>query len=322
MEATNGVPALSRFYKLPRELRDIIYDLLWTKSRRMEGECALGAICAFYRPGQPNQFSKDASQALPQWLVTSKQILQEGLDQFRRNSTWHVVDVLCLSKPIIYMPPLMHPRNAQALVVWLPPIYEDYNPAGLPHGMRRKWELEPRITRALHHLWTSISVDDTVHLKKLWVRTRLAYREWKNVHRTYVLYRAHKEDKYDRKVHLNHGWWRSFGDADGDKDDGCPYNSANHSPEVFDFSGLEPPDRFCRALSTFSLEFKELESRPCQPGSAAIVRIATEVKRLGERLLGTDVEMNEFIYEMDSLWREKGSVRSFVFKRATGHVDH
>ncbi|OAG00397.1 uncharacterized protein CC84DRAFT_1221907 [Paraphaeosphaeria sporulosa] len=167
----------------------------------MRGEYRLADVGGFYHCGR-EVVDNHNLQALPQWLLSSKQILQESLDRIRRNSTWYVFGPKCLDNPFTRLPPLMHLRNAQDLVVLLADIYNDYNPAGLPYGMRRIWGIDPRTTHALHPLWLSLLAD--ANLQSLCIDTFLGYREWSNVSNICVLYRA-QEVEPDEDVYFDDG---------------------------------------------------------------------------------------------------------------------
>jgi hypothetical protein len=82
-----------RFLELPREIRDMIYDYIWT---------AVGAIklCngnRIYTITYRTSHWKSARGlrilgGSSKWLMTNKQIMEEGLLQLRRHAVWHIND--------------------------------------------------------------------------------------------------------------------------------------------------------------------------------------------------------------------------------------
>ena len=71
---------------LPRELRDQIYDSLWTTTPKicLLDKPSMGRILACYKS------LLTPETALPLWLLTNKQILSEGTSQMIRHGTWIV----------------------------------------------------------------------------------------------------------------------------------------------------------------------------------------------------------------------------------------
>ncbi|KAG9204348.1 hypothetical protein G6514_001422 [Epicoccum nigrum] len=84
---------ISQFLELPREIRDMIYDYIWT---------AIGAIklCHGNRiytiTYQTSHWESTQGLSIPKrnemWLMTNKQIMKEGLWQLRRHAVWHIND--------------------------------------------------------------------------------------------------------------------------------------------------------------------------------------------------------------------------------------
>lgn len=74
------------FLSLPRELRDQIYDSLWTSTPKISllDHPSMGRIIASYKS------LPTPETALPSWLLTSKQVLSEGTEQMIRHGTWIV----------------------------------------------------------------------------------------------------------------------------------------------------------------------------------------------------------------------------------------
>lgn len=85
----------TRFTELPRELRDLVYHHLWQSKPRLDFEGRREDI--FYAKYTPQPVARRSDQhrdrderslptGLPQWLRTSKMILEEGLEAFNRNA--------------------------------------------------------------------------------------------------------------------------------------------------------------------------------------------------------------------------------------------
>lgn len=74
------------FLELPRELRDQIYDCLWTSTPKISllDHPSMGRIVACYKSHPTPE------TLLPTWLLTNKQILTEATDQMIRHGTWIV----------------------------------------------------------------------------------------------------------------------------------------------------------------------------------------------------------------------------------------
>jgi hypothetical protein len=74
------------FLDLPRELRDQIYDSLWTSTPKVSllDNPSMGRIVACYKS------LLTPETALPTWLLTNKQVLDEGTEQMIRHGTWIV----------------------------------------------------------------------------------------------------------------------------------------------------------------------------------------------------------------------------------------
>lgn len=74
------------FLDLPRELRDNVYDILWTQTPKITllDHPSMGRIVACYKS------LLTPETALPTWLITNKQILSEATEQMTRHGTWIV----------------------------------------------------------------------------------------------------------------------------------------------------------------------------------------------------------------------------------------
>lgn len=86
------------FLKLPRELRDRIYSLVWGDEKNVVVEVRDSTLVVQYRPkGNPVRIREvgvwdDQEDRWPTtlagsaWLFTCKQLLQEGLEEFQRKA--------------------------------------------------------------------------------------------------------------------------------------------------------------------------------------------------------------------------------------------
>lgn len=72
------------FLELPQELRDQIYDALWTATPKISlvNNPSMGRIVACYKS------IITPETALPTWLLTNKQVLHEATQQMIRYGTW------------------------------------------------------------------------------------------------------------------------------------------------------------------------------------------------------------------------------------------
>lgn len=90
---------ISQFLELPREIRGMIYDYIWT---------AIGAINLCYGNRvytityRTSHWESIRGLTTPSgnavWLLTNKQIMHEGLLQLRREATWHIDWINYLSR--------------------------------------------------------------------------------------------------------------------------------------------------------------------------------------------------------------------------------
>lgn len=74
------------FFSLPRELRDQIYDSLWTltpKISLLDHSSQGRIVCSYKSLSTPETL-------LPTWLLANKQILAEATEQMIRHGTWIV----------------------------------------------------------------------------------------------------------------------------------------------------------------------------------------------------------------------------------------
>lgn len=84
---------VSRFLGLPREIRDMIYDYIWTATGAIKLCYGDRIYTITYRTSyweDTQKLSIPGSNAM--WLMTNKQIMQEGLLQLRRHAVWHIND--------------------------------------------------------------------------------------------------------------------------------------------------------------------------------------------------------------------------------------
>jgi hypothetical protein len=99
--------------KLPREVRDIIYDHLWQGTKRIEQRYKSDTYTVTYDMAcLPLERVIPAQRAA--WLLTNKQIMDEGMYQLHQKSTWHVHFLGPPAKSYNYIFPLNVPPRAAA----------------------------------------------------------------------------------------------------------------------------------------------------------------------------------------------------------------
>ncbi|KAF2792719.1 hypothetical protein K505DRAFT_362634 [Melanomma pulvis-pyrius CBS 109.77] len=107
---TENVPF--RFFHLPRELRDQIYDEVWKKHPMVTFPYRGLKLHIHYDGGHA------CSKYLPTWLLTNKSMLEEGLEQLARKSTTYwtpSINFITSTKPS----PLLVPTHIRNLNVQL-----------------------------------------------------------------------------------------------------------------------------------------------------------------------------------------------------------
>jgi hypothetical protein len=79
------------FSKLPRELRDMIYNYIWndTEAIRQHHKGRVYKV-SYRRPLWQTARHLLARRGNAQWLLTNKQVMHEGLSQLLREATWHI----------------------------------------------------------------------------------------------------------------------------------------------------------------------------------------------------------------------------------------
>lgn len=105
------------FLGLPRELRDMVYNQPWKSKNRVAAYHAptRAGILAYYNGtvldeidlttksairgsfeerDERENWRPNVAAGLPQWLLTSKQTLEEGLEHFRLEAHWNVWSVV------------------------------------------------------------------------------------------------------------------------------------------------------------------------------------------------------------------------------------
>jgi hypothetical protein len=108
--STSQSPFLS---KLPREVRDIIWDHLWQAIQRIEQRYKRNTYTVTYdMVGLP--FDRKVPAQATAWLLTNKQIMDEGMFQLHQKLTWHFHDTRQRMKPYSYIFPLNIPSRAAA----------------------------------------------------------------------------------------------------------------------------------------------------------------------------------------------------------------
>ncbi|KAF1921450.1 hypothetical protein BDU57DRAFT_526279 [Ampelomyces quisqualis] len=70
---------MATFLSLPPEIRNMVYDQLWTHSNR---------ITYYHHPTQTGIIAYYDAKRL--WICTNKQIFEEGLEQFRLKAHWNI----------------------------------------------------------------------------------------------------------------------------------------------------------------------------------------------------------------------------------------
>lgn len=81
----------THIFGIPRELRNLIYHLCWQSKdvlKVMAGPLKLLAQYNDSEHGKGFRHNKGKTTLLPLWLLTSKQILREGLERFASRATW------------------------------------------------------------------------------------------------------------------------------------------------------------------------------------------------------------------------------------------
>jgi hypothetical protein len=108
--STSQSPFLS---KLPREVRDIIWDHLWQATQRIEQRYKRNNYTVTYDMVElPSD--REVPAQLAAWLLTNKKIMDEGMFQLHQKSTWHFHDSRQRTKPYSYTFPLNIPSRAAA----------------------------------------------------------------------------------------------------------------------------------------------------------------------------------------------------------------
>jgi hypothetical protein len=94
--ASAGNPAVPRqnpltFFSLPREIRDTIYDHIWLHTPAIEQHWAGHEIPDNILVYSKEHYKEEGLRPKLTWLLTSKQMLEEGLDQLHRQAVWHPI---------------------------------------------------------------------------------------------------------------------------------------------------------------------------------------------------------------------------------------
>lgn len=132
----------SYFLDLPAELRNVVYDLLWQARNRVAARHkpsrsgilayydgmvldesdlhSVEALCGSY---EDKMWRPGPRAGLPKWLLVNKQILAEGLAQFRLKASWNLwrleprdddISIRANMKPEDF---LMSPRHAKKICI-------------------------------------------------------------------------------------------------------------------------------------------------------------------------------------------------------------
>jgi hypothetical protein len=194
-------------------------------------------------------------QALPQWLLTNKQMLAEGIKQFERRSVWCVFDPGELT-PNLAIQRLLHPATASDVIVYLHSLSIMYYLEAYPSNIMRRW-IKGRNDSldALYGLLLANDGEDGPRLRILEFRSPVRYLKLGYHPHLYSFFLALEDDESDNEEE---------GDEDGDADvapepgdavrDGYPPISTTR--DLFDLSSLEPPAELSSGIKQFHVEVR------------------------------------------------------------------
>ncbi|KAH6629774.1 hypothetical protein C7974DRAFT_454694 [Boeremia exigua] len=158
-----GTPA--SWGDLPRELRDMVYPHLWegiAPVRPATGYSRRDAFEVHY--GQFKHYDGRMS-GLPRWLLTSKQILREGLEQFNKHATWVCHANVCDKVDDQYSS-LIGPSVATNLILAITLDHKIVltNPDPMARKLKQPYQLlaslVPKLRREMRFLTLDVSLDD------------------------------------------------------------------------------------------------------------------------------------------------------------------
>lgn len=142
---------VSHFLELPREIRDMIYDYIWT---------AVGAIKLCYGERiytiSYRTSHWESARGLrvlghsSMWLMTNKQIMEEGLLQLRRHAAWHIIDGAARFESLEeseYIASILLPSSVVCLDAKEDTglYYDDFKQGNVRYAFRDRWRHLPTI---------------------------------------------------------------------------------------------------------------------------------------------------------------------------------
>ncbi|KAJ4344578.1 uncharacterized protein N0V89_012322 [Didymosphaeria variabile] len=301
---------LCRFFRCPREIRDMVYHSLWKQTPFMlvawdaeDNDKVFGRIgakiCALYDswPDIP----EGPKQPLPQWLLASKQMLAEGIKQFQDHAVWCVFTPHSLSG-VYRLQPLLHPANAKDVIVYLDSLCTVYHLEAYPADIKQKW-----ITGKKSSLETLYSLllpneDDEPRLRVLEFRAPVRYLKLDYHPHLYSFFKALEDSSEDEDE--EHGVEDQDKNEEDDEtgkssdavhDDDDPDESADG--DIFDLSCLEPPAWISDSLSEFHmrLRYKDIFKDNAELPSAAESMMYDGILKLGSAMIGQNYAFGVFV---------------------------
>ncbi|KAF9693022.1 hypothetical protein EKO04_009029 [Ascochyta lentis] len=100
--------AQPKFFDLPREIRDRVYDYIWVDTGRITQRYKSKEYMVTY-----GELSNTRALGKAEWLLVSSQMLREGLEQLHRHSRWYFASNTASPSYIDYVFPLNTPAQAR-----------------------------------------------------------------------------------------------------------------------------------------------------------------------------------------------------------------
>lgn len=205
-----------------------------------------------------------SGKALPEWLLTNKQILAEGLKQFQNRGVWCASDPAELSRDLAIQH-LLHPSMAEDLIVCLEHLFSIYHLHGYPSRLTRRWAKPKR--ESLDALYDLIMDNDGGEpcLKLLEFRStmrylRLDYHPQLNdfflgLQKACADEEA-SDDEYDTDEMDDDHIWYFYPDDAPDLNDVIhdDYPLTGLDEDLFDLSYLAPPVELCGNIQQFHVQ--------------------------------------------------------------------
>jgi hypothetical protein len=132
-ECEHDAPPVSKsqspfFAKLPAEVRDIVYDYLWSDTQAIVQRYNNKDYKITYDRHHNSLEALPISDSVP-WLLTNKQMLREGIRQLHQKSTWHLDDRVVPEDPRKYVFDPITPSKCHTHEVFIqcdwPMIFDD-----------------------------------------------------------------------------------------------------------------------------------------------------------------------------------------------------